>query len=169
MNPSSNADPLIGYLIELASREDRRALAMLRRSLVPGCEASAYPVVARFFPAGRPALERAILTVAGLFATHPEQAPVSLGGALRRLAEKKDSGSIERRFLALLDARSEDLGPHLRRLVALLASEGFAIDWYDLLRALKNWDFEDNRARRQWARDFWGGPVAQDQETNDES
>lgn len=169
MNPSSTVHPLVGYLIELASREDRRALAMLRRSLAPGCEAYAYPVVARFFPEDRrPALERAMLTVAGLFATHPEQGHASLGSALRRLADKKGSGSIEGRFLALLDARSEDVGPHLRQLVSLLASEGYALDWHDLLRALKNWDFEDNRARRQWAKDFWGSPADQGQEEKEE-
>ncbi len=169
MNPSSTVEPLVDYLIELASREDRRALAMLRRSLAPGCEASAYPVVARFFPADRrPTLERAMLTVAGLFATHPQQGSASLGSALRRLADKKGSCSIEGRFLAMLDARSEDLGQHLRQLVSLLASEGYAIDWRDLLRALKNWDFEDNWVRRQWAKDFWGGRGEQDQETKEE-
>jgi len=169
---TSNAavDPLVAYLTELVRRNDRRSLAMLRRSLAPGCESSAYAVVARFFPTERrPALERAMLLVAGLFAMHPEHSSSSLGAALRRLADKKGSGSIEGRFLALLDSRSEDIAPHLRQVVSLLASEGLAIDWHDLLRALKNWDFEDNRARRQWARDFWGSRDTVEQETKEES
>jgi CRISPR system Cascade subunit CasB len=163
------ADPLVGYLLDLVRRNDRRSLAMLRRSLAPGCEASAYPVVARFFPPERrPSLERAMLLLAGLFATHPEHSSSNLGLALRRLADKKGSGSIEGRFMALLDARNEDIAPHLRQLVSLLASEGLAIDWHDLLRALKNWDFEDNCARRQWAKDFWGSRDSFEQETKDE-
>lgn len=170
MTSTTPVDPLVGYLLELVRRNDRRSLAMLRRSLAPGCEASAYPVVARFFPTERrPSLERAMLLVAGLFATHPEHSSNSLGTALRRLADKKGSGSIEGRFMALLDARNEDIAPHLRQLVSLLASEGLAIDWHDLLRALKNWDFEDNRARRQWAKDFWGSRDSVEQETKDES
>lgn len=170
MNPTVSTEPLVEYLLGLAKRDDRRSLAMLRRSLAPGCEASAYPVVARFFPQERrPWLERAMLTVAGLFATHPEQAARTLGKALQLLALKKGSGSIEGRFLALLDARSEDVGQHLRRLVALLASEGLAFDWGDLLRALKNWDFDDNHARRRWARDFWSESVGQQEQAEEES
>lgn len=170
MTPIATAEPLVDYLLELARRDDRRSLAMLRRSLAPDCEAAAYPVVARFFPAERrPTLERHLLTVAGLFATYPEQAPRSLGKALQMLAARKGSGSIEGRFLAMLDARSEDVGQHLRRLVAMLASEGLAFDWSDLLRALKNWDFEDNRTRRQWARDFWSDSVEQQEVAGRES
>ncbi len=110
-----------------------------------------------------------MLTVAGLFATHPEQASRSLGEALQDLVRKTGSGSIEGRFLALLDARSEDVGQHLRRLVALLASAGLAFDWSDLLRALKNWDFEDNHARRRWARDFWSESKGQHEQPEEQS
>lgn len=170
MTSTPPADPLVGYLLELVSHNDRRSLAMLRRSLAPGCEALAYPVVARFFPTERRlSLERAMLLVAGLFAMHPEHSSSSLGMALRRLADRKGSGSIEGRFMALLDSRNEDIAPHLRQLVSLLASEGLAIDWHDLLRAIKNWDFADNRARRQWAKDFWGSRDSAEQETKDES
>ncbi|MBL8754832.1 MAG: type I-E CRISPR-associated protein Cse2/CasB [Planctomycetes bacterium] len=162
--------PLVSHLLELAQRDDRRALAALRRSLAPDCEAAAYPIVARFFPRDRrPKIERAILTVAGLFALHPLHGSCTLGGALRRSTEKRRSQSIESRFVAMLDASFEDVGQHLRQLVAILATEGIGLDWSDLLRALKNWDFDENWARRDWAKDFWGSVSEENQEKEPQS
>lgn len=170
MNHQPPTDPLVTHLIDLANREDRRSLAALRRSLSQGCAAAAYPIVARYFPKDRrPKMERAILTVAGLFALHPLHGTLTLGGALRRAAEQRGSQSIEGRFIALLNASVEDIAPHLRQLVALLASNSIGLDWHDLLRALKTWDFDENWARRQWARDYWGTAKEEDNEKDKQS
>ncbi|MEI8257442.1 MAG: type I-E CRISPR-associated protein Cse2/CasB [Deltaproteobacteria bacterium] len=157
--------PLIPYLEGLAKREDRRALAMLRRSLSGDSVASAYPFVAPFFPRERNAgFERALLLVAGLFALHPRSGTGSLGRALHVLAARTKSESIESRFVALLDARGEDLDEHLRHLVSLLRAHDVPVDWDDLLRAIRWWDSERSDAPRRWARDFWATADAQGDE-----
>lgn len=154
MNPMT-PEPMITSLERLAEREDRGALSALRRSLFEDAVARAYPYVVPYFPSEPvPWLERLYLLVAGLFALHPQSGPTSLASALRRVRDKSDSESVESRFVALLDAHPEDLGMHLRHAVGLARSNDIAIDWHDLLRTVRNWNNE--WARRRWARDFWG-------------
>lgn len=154
MNQNSG-EPLIRALERLAHEEDRAALSALRRSLSEDAVARAYPYVVPFFPRdSAPWVERVYLLVAGLFALHPVSGPSSLGSALRRVRDATGSSSVEGRFVALLDAHPDDLGSHLRHAVALARSNETAIDWHDLLRTVRNWNYES--ARRRWARDFWG-------------
>lgn len=157
-------EPLISALERLVQAEDRAALAALRRSLAEDAVAHAYPYVVPFFPGQASSwLERTYLLVAGLFALHPAVGPFSLGTALRRVRDMTGSSSIERRFVALLDAHPEDLGPHLRHAVALVRSKDIPLDWHDLLRTVREWNMD--WARRRWARDFWGSIPADEGET----
>ena len=154
-------EPLVVALERLASNDDRAALSALRRSLSEDATARAYPYVVPFFPRERtPWLERTYLLVAGLFALHPRSGEASLGAALRRVRDVTGSTSVEQRFVALLDAHRDDLGAHLRHAVSLVRSREIAIDWHDLLGTIRNWNQE--WARRRWARDFWG-PAAADE------
>lgn len=155
MNRDGHREPLISALERLAAADNRAALSALRRSLAKDAVAHAYPYVVPFFPNARtPWLERTYLLVAGLFALHPASGPESLATALRRVHAKTDSDNVERRFVALLDAEREDLAPHLRHVVALARANEIPIDWHDLLRTVRYWN---EPARREWARDFWGG------------
>ena len=156
-DPTTRSDEvLVGALLRLAKREDRGALAALRRSLAPDSVALAYPYVVPFLPReGGPWTERIYLLVAGLFALHPAQGAPSLGTAMRLVGIKSDSSSIERRFVALLDSHPDDLEVHLRHAIALVRSCEIALDWNDLLRTLLRWRFDSSR--RRWAHDFWAG------------
>jgi CRISPR system Cascade subunit CasB len=154
---------LIVMLERLHAADDRAAFAALRRGLNPGAEATVYPYVAPFFPRDpSPRVERAYVLVAGLFALHPSSGGVTIGHALRRIRDAAGSGSIEQRFVALLDAPAEDLGEHLRHAVMLARSKEIPLDWNDLLRAVLAWDYDDRRPQRRWAHDFWNNAAEEE-------
>jgi len=149
-------DPLVDHLEDLAARQDRRTLALLRRTFQEAQALDGLAVVLPFVTRDNRWRERAeddALLVSGLFALHPESGSMSLPAALHIMA--KTSDSVELRFRALLSAGRLDLGEHLRHAVTLVASHGLAIDWRDLHAAVRYWDHPSDRTRRQWARDFW--------------
>ncbi len=164
----------IRYLEELADKEDRAALACLRRSLgkSPGEAAETHRYVLRFNPEQWD--EWAYYLIAGLFAMHPEswrkteddKRLTNLGASFAWLKSKTDSDSIEKRFVALLDCHADDLADHLRHAVSLLRSKEIPVDWLQLLRDLRNWNHEDRFVQRGWARAFWGGNQADNEQSS---
>lgn len=151
---------LVDRLEDLHRHDDRGALAALRRSLdgEAASFARAAPIVAPFVPSGTPRSdEQAAYLVAGLFALHPSSggARESFGRTFRRIAEQKDSKSLEARFVALLAASAEDLPTHLRHAVALARGEDVAVAWGQLLDDLLKWDHPDGFIQRRWASDYW--------------
>lgn len=165
-------ESFIRYLEELARNEDRAALAKLRRGLGknPGEAAETHRYVLRFNP--EPWEETAFYLVAGLFAMHPESWPLkeadkrltNFGASFAWMKSKSDSeSSIERRFVALLDCHEDDLAEHLRHAVSLLRSKEIPVDWLQLLRDLRNWNQENRRVQRNWARAFWNGSQTDEQ------
>lgn len=162
---SEHSTAFVAYLAGLSAR-DRGALAALRRSLAfaPGAHPPAYPVVERFVGKNvhaNDARRLALYVVAGLFALHPRHAPSApIGTALGTLMARRGSDSIEGRFVALLSADPEHVHEYLRQLVSLLAAEGIALDYAQLLDDLSvhlNRLADDRRdaVRQRWARDFY--------------
>ena len=161
----SREESFVVYLEKLAEKEDRAALAALRRSLgkSPGEAADAHRYVLPFSPAIWE--EPAYYLVAGLFALHPanwrkeegDNRQTNFGASFAWLQSQVDSDSIEKRFVALLDCHEDDLAEHLRHAVSLLRSKEVPVDWVQLLRDLRNWNHEDRFVQRNWARAFWGG------------
>ena len=151
--------PFVRSLYGLAEREDRAALAKLRRSLVQPLAAMPYvaPYLRREATANE---ERAYSLVAGLFAIHPTAGHQTLAVALRMLSDRSDSVAL--RFRALLDAASDDVGDHLRHAVSLVRGADIAIDFNDLFWTVLTWNREDQRAQRAWARQFWAATEAPD-------
>ena len=161
---SEHSQAFIAYLMKLQER-DRRPLAELRRSLsfAPGSYPPAYPYIERFvghqdhaFDASRLAL----YLVAGLYASHPELSDKSLAYALGQLLCARESESIEKRFIALLSADSENIHYYLRQIVSLLAAGGLGVNFSALLDDLKIWlnphaASQRDRIRQRWARDFY--------------
>ncbi len=162
---SMTVDRLVDHLEKLSAETERGRLAKLRRALSTDRLFEALPDVLPFVARNRRAEDDGLL-VAGLFAHSPESGRLTLPQALSIVARKSDS--VELRFLALLSASREDLGPHLRHAVALIASEGFAIDWRDLHEAIRFWDHESGRARRKWARDYWSADAGTSSEDDRE-
>lgn len=154
----------VEYLEKLDTDQDRAALAALRRSLSksPGQAAEAHQHVLWLNPPSRE--EPAYYLVAGLFALHPanwrkeegDKRLTNFGASFAWLKSKTDSGSIEKRFVALLDCHEDDLPEHLRHAISLFKSKEILVDWVQLLRDLRNWNHEDRFVQRRWARAFWG-------------
>ncbi len=158
----------IDYLERLRDREDRGALAALRRGL-SGEQASMtrmHAHVVPFLPRDAPRLvEDAHYVVASLFALHskPGASGRTLGACLADLAHQTGSASIEGRFVALLESSREDLLVHLRNAVALLKSKEIGVDYRQLLKDLIHWDHPSQFVQRAWAKDFWSPRPAQEQ------
>ncbi len=152
--------PFINRLQELAQKEERGALAALRRGLgqPPGTAAEMYRYVEPFLPQIRSrGQEAAYYLVAALFALHPKSTGVGNFGA--QMAQTRSEGSedaLERRFTALLSAHPDDLPDILRQSVSYLKSKEIPINWNQLFWDLQNWDDEDRRVQKKWASAFWG-------------
>ncbi|MEO4045673.1 type I-E CRISPR-associated protein Cse2/CasB [Pseudomonas sp. CAU 1711] len=159
---SEHAEQFIAHLHALKER-DRGALAALRHSLAfePGCYPRAFPYVERFAGAAvheRDARRLALYAVAGLFARHPQSHSQSLAAALGELMARRQSPSIEGRFIALLGADAENIVDYLRQAVSLLAAEDIGCDYARLLDDLSHWlnpNADPSRLRQHWARDFY--------------
>lgn len=151
----------INYLYGLVDpkRQDRAALAHLRRGLgrKPGAAMEMYPYLGQFLPNERsPRYENAIFIVAALFAYYPDAPKTSgnLGASLRRL--KDDSDSIEKRFVALLNAEADELPNYLRQIIGLLKSKDVAVNWEKLFDDVRQWSNDNRYVQARWARSFWG-------------
>lgn len=134
-------------------------MAALRRSLseAPNARTGAYPYVERFLGEEVGAWQRkSAYLVAGLWALSraTEQAG-DVGQAAARLSKAADSTSVEKRFLALLDADAEQLPNRLRQMIALMSSHGIAPDWHRLRRNLLNWNHPDRFVQERWAISFY--------------
>ncbi|MEW5826366.1 MAG: type I-E CRISPR-associated protein Cse2/CasB [Candidatus Bipolaricaulota bacterium] len=158
---------------------DRAANAELRRSLAfePGAYPRVYPYVEPFIRKGG---RRALYLVAGLHALYRQAGgcasgsgggnrEVGLGTAAAELyARRQRSPSIEARFVALLDADSEQLPHRLRHMVTLLRSEQISLDWPRLLKDLLGWEDETRQVQQWWARDFYRATAPDETEIDEE-
>ncbi len=151
---------LITHLKQLRSRDDRGALAALRRGLgrTPGAAAATFPHVAPYVPTSdsREGRDWPYYLTASLFSLHPAAgARGDMGWTCRRLGEHP---SAEKRFQALLASDRTQLPTRLRQIVALARSQdaGVPVDWALLLQHLRHWDNPDGWVQRSWARSYWG-------------
>ncbi len=80
---------------------------------------------------------------------------ITLGFALRTLADKRESDSLERRFMAMLNADAEHLPGYLRQSVSLLKAEGIGLDWGALLGDVAQWQHPEKRTQKKWVRDYY--------------
>lgn len=150
-------------------------MATLRHSLAfePGAYPRAFPYVERFVGDGheRDARRLALYAVAGLFAAHPQHAVHSFAETFGRVARRRKSFaepgeyslSIERRFIALLEADAESVHTHLRHAISLLKAEELGLNYAHLLDDLGVWlnpNFNLDRVRQHWARDFYRAAMA---------
>ena len=158
MNLDERQRKFIGYLLSLAKEgsEDRGALADLRSGLGkhPGEMARVHKHVVEYLPEER-WNDRWYYTIATLFGLFPKhRAGCSLAKAFAAL--KRESDSMEARFVALLNAHPDDLADHLRHAVSLLKSKEHSFDWFRLFGDLLHWSRPDGAVQLRWARDFYG-------------
>jgi CRISPR system Cascade subunit CasB len=146
--------------LEKLNETDTKVRAVLRRSLAfePGNFPAAYPFVEPFVTSEDDSWRREMFyLVGGLWAAHWRQGrsgePIPLGKACALQQQQTKSTSTERRFIALLDADSEQLPHRLRQMVALL--KDYHLDVDALLSGLLYWNSDRKRTQNQWARDFY--------------
>lgn len=160
----------INHLKKFVREKNRAALANLRRGLgkKPGTAMEMFPYIHRKIPPTKN--ESAYFLVAALFGLYPdaETTEGNLGKSLLLLEDKTQEqrnnssednkiSSVERRFVALLNAKEADLPSHLRQIIGLLKSKEIPIDWFRLLKDVKFWTDEENyNTQRRWAKGFWG-------------
>ncbi len=146
--------------LESISKRDSKVRAVLRRSLAfdPGAYVPAYPYVEPFIKDESKSWRREVFyLVAGLWAAHWREGqrgqPMSLGKACAEYQTANGATSIERRFITMLDADSDQLPHRLRQMIALLNEQ--SIDFDDLLKGLLYWNDDQKRTQNTWARDFY--------------
>jgi CRISPR system Cascade subunit CasB len=173
----------VKYLVSLQERENRAALAALRRGLgkPPGTSAEVWRQVAPWtggLPNWRADCYCLMACLFGLYPDsgwpetelHGRRSPPNLGDSFNRLEDEQRRGQsasadegqdhaspVERRFVALLNCHQDDLDHHLRQAVSLLKSKDAPVDWAELLKDIQRWDNDDRLVQRRWARSFWGG------------
>lgn len=162
MPTSDWRDRFIDHLEQLRARDDRGALANLRRGVghPPGTVSAMYPLVVPWVPEQQYA-EDAAFVVAALFALHPlAGGQGTLGAAFARVGETSDS--TEQRFVALLNCHRDNLPDYLRHAISLLRSKEVPVDWRRLLQDVLGWDHDSRYVQRAWARDFWRSARAEE-------
>lgn len=171
-SPQSQAAALVAHLYALVEREDRGALAALRRGLgkEPGTVPEMYPHVEPYIGGARKSQSDAAYVVASLFGAHPvpwskpRNAPcnASFGWTLSPIRGRDDGSENEgvaRRFVAALNCDRDALPTHLRQLLSLLHARDpdAPIDWERLFWDIVDWEDADRRVQRRWAEGFWRG------------
>lgn len=135
------------------------ARAALRRSLAfgPGAYPPAMPYVEPFVQrAGEEGWRReAYYLVAGLYALKDgaHQQGRTLSQALWEAQQSRGSESLEKRFLALLDADRDQIAFRLRQAVNLVDG---GLDFAELLDALTLWFHRQRPVQVRWAKEFYG-------------
>lgn len=144
-NPGSR---FLEYLRRL--RNDRGAMADLRRAVNPAQAHRAWPLLAPFGGIGDERME----VVAALFAYHPEETTSgNLGTTCRRLSG--EYSTFEGRFRRLLACDREDVCRHIRPVILAAKAKGVPINYEGLFADLHYWG---NSVKTRWASEFWGAP-----------
>ncbi len=148
------------FLERLRQRaDDRGIMANLRCVLVDGKRHRAWLALNRI---GVSVYNNVDALVAGLFATHPEEAQAGNFGATCKSIEAargEDRGDgnkltpTERRFQHLLAAeKGEELYQRVTRLVLMAKSQGVRINFEQLTTDLRRWN---EQTKTEWAAAFW--------------
>lgn len=153
----------ISYLSDLVQREDRGALAALRRGLgqPPGTAYEMYPYVVPWLPTDGPRWrEDVYFLTAALFAFHSAAGGVgNMGTHFSRSRDQEgDNVAVERRFANLLAAHREELPDYLRQAISYLRAKDVPVNWHRLFTDIQNWSHPSGYVQREWARTFWGKP-----------
>ena len=145
-DPQQTAAGLLAYLRQL--KNDRGAMADLRRALNPAQRHRAWPLLARVRGIGDPRIE----VVAGLFAYHPDETDEgNLGSTCRRLAGGNES--FDARFRRLLSCDYDEICNQLRPIILAAKAKGIDVNYQELFTDLTYWG---DRVKARWAREFWG-------------
>jgi CRISPR type I-E-associated protein CasB/Cse2 len=157
LSPKDRAASFVGALRR--ARNDRGKLAALRRGLTDNAQlhVAAWPVVAGL---GGDIGQPVFITVAALFASHPEESNArSFGETCRRISlgdSREIPDSFQSRFRRLLACGDvADVTGQLRSWIRLAASKGVGVNYESLFADLWNWPWYADEIRVKWAKSFW--------------
>ncbi len=163
-NPSAY---FISRLIDLKNKDDRGALATIRRSFTRSeTDFNVLAVIGKYMPGDLSIREiRTHMLVAGLFSINPvhsDKEYFDFGATLSSLrAELQNSNSgadgLERKFSSLLNSEIDDLPFKLRQLMRFIAGKNIPVNYHILLSDLLRWGASDKYVQLGWARSFWSG------------
>ena len=167
-NDKLSDNPVIDYLKKRHKYKDRATLARLREGLreKDGRAMEMYPFIGRFLSEkSKPSYENAVFMVAALFAYYPtaKDTTDNLGASLRKYQQETKSDSVEKRFVALLNAEAEDLPTYLRQIIGLLKSKDIGVNWEQIFDGIQSWNSDKRFVQRKWAFGFWGSSVNDNQ------
>ena len=108
--------------------------------------------------------------VATLYPLNGQDHDGDMGATMRAVktlrGKTKENDSMDRRMNALLDSESDsasgtpsaggEMAYRLRQAVKLAAAAGVGINWQKLTEDLTFWSHPDRRARKRWARSYYG-------------
>lgn len=155
-----------GLLKFLRSRqEDRGFMANLRCVLVDSKQHRAWPYLANFGGIGEKHNNKVVQTVAGSYATHPEETHAGNFGAtcrkllsndeLQKLNQAEGIGPVSHRFQHLLAAENDEIFDRVVRLVLRAKAQDIPVNYEQLYRDLLDWEYRANQVRIRWAQSFW--------------
>lgn len=164
-----------GLLKFLRSRqEDRGFMANLRCMLVESKRHRAWPYVANFDGIGEKHCNKVVQTVAGLYATHPEETHDGNYGAMcrkllsdderQKLNQAEGIGSVSRRFQHLLAAEGDEIFDRVTRLVLRAKAQDIPVNYQQLYKDLFDWEYHADWVRVRWAQSFWTPEVELEEE-----
>jgi len=162
-----SAEALVRTLTELAHRDDRAALARLRRALNPTGIVGAYRYLHESVEQGDKLEGVALL--AALFGHNPlhdHSNRTSIGSACAMLAKGESTDAAERRFNRLLSADRDGLAVDLLGVAKRADQKGIHIDYELLAVHIRNWANSDRHVQLAWARDFYRQASTTHQKTN---
>jgi CRISPR system Cascade subunit CasB len=151
-DPKKIAADLLIYLRKL--KNDRGAMADLRRALNAAQRHRAWPLLAAVCGIDNPRIE----VVAGLFAYHPDEAQNgNLGTTCRRL--RGENKSFDARFRRLLACDYDEICDRLRHVILAAKAKGIDVNYEQLYADLCYWSAS---VKARWAQEYWGLPEAEE-------
>jgi len=156
----------------------RAALAKLRRGTgkPPGNVPEIWELTIGALPENAsPPEEYAVHAALTLFAVHRQGTSIdglsggTLGAAVAKLRNGDNDDAITRRFNSTVtSATIAELCAHARSLVQLLRSKGINMDYPKFAQELYVWQFDPEKVRLNWGRDYWRKNMNQKEDSSDE-
>jgi len=152
-------EKFVDFLVSLKENHNRAALATLRRGLGKPLETTycMHPYIMEWVGNLHPEKRKMYYLVASLFAYYPEHTEdqVNGGDICRQIANARSSGTMDKRFIVLLDSDERTFAKHLQTMVGLAKSSGIKINWKRLLSDLCYWTHKDGTVKFNWSKSYW--------------
>lgn len=143
-------------------REDRGAMANLRRGFSPATEDRAWPWIGRWCDLANPWQRTIHTAVAAAYASHPlPTEDGNMGLVMRQIAQSNQEGenglkTFAARFRRFLGCRTaEEVCQRLPGVIRAAAQRSIPVNYRQLFIDLCYWDRAPSRVKVRWAATYW--------------